>query len=104
MEKKDRLIRASMVKDKLSNLEASGGHKYYRQGMNDALHKFMPQILDDCPTVDAVEVPDKKLLRAIKLLIKQYEHSKNSEYVHSPVAHALYHTWKQVEERRTDNV
>ena len=55
----------------------------------------------DAPTVDAVEVPDKELLRAIKLLIKQYEHSKNSEYVHSPVAHALYHTWRQVDERRT---
>ena len=56
--------------------------------------------LEDTPTVDAVEVPDKELLRAIKLLIKQYEHSKNSEYVHSPVAHALFHTWKQVEEKR----
>ena len=56
--------------------------------------------IEDAPTVDAVEVPDKELLRAIKLLIKQYEHSKNSEYVHSPVAHALYHTWKQVEEKR----
>ena len=60
--------------------------------------------LEDAPTVDAVEVTDKELLRAIKLLIKQYEHSKNSEYVHSPVAHALFHTWKQVEERRTDHV
>ena len=59
--------------------------------------------LEDAPTVDAVEVPDKKLLRAIKLLIKQYEHSKNSDYVHSPVAHALFHTWKQVDERRIDN-
>lgn len=56
------------------------------------------QAIKDAPTVDAVEVPDKKLLMAIKLLIKQYEHSKNSEYVHSPVAHALYHTWKQVDE------
>lgn len=60
--------------------------------------------LEDAPTVDAVEVTDKELLRAIKLLIKQYEHSKNSEYVHSPVAHALFHTWKQMEERRTDHV
>ena len=51
---------------------------------------------------DAVEVPDKKLLRAIKLLIKQYEHSKNSDYVHSPVEHALFHTWKQLEDRKTD--
>ena len=58
------------------------------------------EIVDDSPTVDAVEVPDKELLRAIKLLIKQYEHSKNSEYVHSPVAHALFHTWRQVEEKR----
>ena len=29
-----------------------------------------------------------------------YEHSKNSDYVHSPVAHAFYHTWKQLDERR----
>ena len=48
------------------------------------------------PTVDAVEVPDKKLLKAINLLIKQYEKSKNSDYVHSPVAHAFYYTWKQL--------
>ena len=62
----------------------------------------LKRIIGERKTVDAVEVPDKELLRAIKLLIKQYEHSKNSEYVHSPVAHALFHTWKQVEERRTD--
>lgn len=51
-------------------------------------------------TADAVEVPDKELLKAIKLLITQYAHSKASDYVHSPVAHALFHTWKQVDERR----
>lgn len=54
----------------------------------------------EAPTVDAVEVPDKELLKANKLLIKQYEHSKNSDYVYSPVAHAFYYTWKQLEERR----
>ena len=53
--------------------------------------------------VDAVEVPDKKLLKAINLLIKQYEHSKNSEYVHHPVAHAFFHTWKQLDERISDH-
>ena len=52
------------------------------------------------PTVDAVEVEDKELLKAIKLLIKQYDRSKASDYVHDPVAHALYHTWKQVDEGR----
>ena len=59
-------------------------------------------VLKQTKTVDAVEVPDKILLRAIKLLIKQYEHSKNSDYVHSPVEHALFHTWKQLEDRKTD--
>lgn len=66
-------------------------------------YNFVQTVLLAAPTVDAVEVPDKKLLRAMKLLIKQYEHSKQSDYVHSPVAHALFHTWKQVDERRTDN-
>ena len=49
------------------------------------------------PTIDAVEVEDKELLKAIKMLIKQYDHSKQSDYVHSPVAHALFHTWKKVD-------
>lgn len=56
--------------------------------------------LSTLPTVDAVEIPDKEMLRAVKLLLNQYEHSKNSDYVHSPVAHAFYHTWKQLDERR----
>ena len=55
--------------------------------------------IEAAPAVDAVEVPDKKLLKAINLLIKQYEHSKNSDYVHSPVAHAFYYTWKQLDEK-----
>lgn len=54
--------------------------------------------IDESPTVDAVEVEDKELLKAIKILVEQYGHSKRSDYVHSPVAHALYHTWKKVDE------
>lgn len=54
----------------------------------------------NAPRVDAVEIPDKEMLRAVKLLLNQYEHSKNSDYVHSPVAHAFFHTWKQLDERR----
>ena len=68
----------------------------------DECVKMARQIIEDTPTVDAVEVEDPELLEAIKLLIKQYAHSKASDYVHSPVAHALYHTWKQVDERRSD--
>lgn len=62
--------------------------------------QFCQEAIDMAPTVDAVEIPDAKLLKAVKLLLKQYEHSKNSEYVHSPVAHAFFHTWKQLDGRR----
>ena len=58
------------------------------------------RVVEAAGAVEAVEIPDAKLLRAVKLLLKQYEHSKNSEYVHSPVAHAFFHTWKQLDERR----
>ena len=56
MANEKRLIDANALKDGLSNLEASGGHKYYRQGMDAVLHKFMPSFIDEQPTVDAVEV------------------------------------------------
>ena len=80
-------------------LKATHSEIYWTESQQASVRSFLVQQ----PKVDAVEVPDKKLLKAIKLLIKQYEHSKNSEYVHSPVAHALFHTWKQVDkELKTD--
>ena len=60
----------------------------------------MIKALKEAPTAEAVEMPDKEMLRAVKLLLNQYEHSKNSDYVHSPVAHAFHHTWKQLDGRR----
>ena len=51
-----RLIDANALKKHLRNLVASGGHKYYRKGMDDTLHRHMPNIIDDQPTVDAVPV------------------------------------------------
>ena len=89
MEKEKRLIDANALWSDIMMLPHNG---------DMISSEEVEQTIKDAPTVDAVEVPDKKLLKAIKLLIKQYEHSKNSEYVHNPVAHALYHTWKQVDE------
>ena len=60
------------------------------------------QAIMDAPTVDAVEVEDKELLKEIKILAEQYGHSKQSDYVHRPVAHALYHTWKKLDGERKD--
>lgn len=51
-----RLIDANALKEYLNSIEASGGHKYYRKGMDDVLHFHMPNIIEDAPTVDAVEV------------------------------------------------
>jgi predicted RNA-binding Zn-ribbon protein involved in translation (DUF1610 family) len=56
MANEKRLIDANALKAYLMKLEASGGHKYYRKGMDDTLHYHMPNIIDDAPTVDAVEV------------------------------------------------
>ena len=43
------------------------------------------------------------LEKAIKLLENEYERAKNLEYIHKPLAYALYHVWKLAdEERRTD--
>ena len=56
MANEKRLIDANALKEQLNKLEAHGGHNYYRKGMDDALHTFMPHFIDDAPTVDAVEV------------------------------------------------
>ena len=53
---KRRLIDAEALKLALGNLVASGGHKYYRKGMDDTLHHHMPNIIDELPAIDAVEV------------------------------------------------
>lgn len=55
---KERLIYADELKAMLTDMQATGGHKYYRQGANCILHEIMPQIIDDCPTVDAIPVAD----------------------------------------------
>lgn len=90
MAKEQRLIDAMRFVTKLAKKVRFGRIEY-----DDIL-----AVIADAPTVEAVEMPDKEMLRAVKLLLNQYEHSKNSDYVHSPVAHAFYHTWKQLDERR----
>lgn len=35
-----------------------------------------------------------KLSKAIKLLVQEYEKAKKLEFVHNPIAYALYRVWK----------
>ena len=43
---------------------------------------------------------NRRLRNAIILLEKEYEKALKSDFVRDPVAYALYHTWKQVDEQR----
>lgn len=88
MASKQRLIDAY----KLEDLVRSNSARYHHA--DDVIAAIAGQ-----PTVNAVAVSDPELLKAIKLLMKQYEHSKASDYVFNPIAHALYHTWKQIDEK-----
>ena len=38
------------------------------------------------------------ILEAIKLLIEKFEKAKSAQWVHDPVAFALYHTWVVADE------
>lgn len=85
---------------KLEDLVRSNSARYHH--VDDVIAAIAGQ-----PTVDAVEMPDTEMLKAINMLIKQYEHSKQSDYVRNPIAHAFFHTWKQLDEsgygERKDN-
>ena len=40
------------------------------------------------------------LEKAIEMLKKEYERAKGLDFVRNPLAYALYHTWRKVDERR----
>lgn len=107
MANEQRLIDANALKEKLQDhhdffVNGVGGYRYLTpkdKARVDEITHCIAEIVN-ASTVDAVEISDKQLLQAVKLLIKQYEHSKQSEYVHNPIAHAFFHTWKQLDKRR----
>lgn len=37
------------------------------------------------------------LKKAIKLIEEEYEKAKQLEYVHNPLAYALYHVWRKAD-------
>lgn len=42
---------------------------------------------------------EKEIEKAIELLKAEYEEAKKQEWVYNPLAYALYHTWKKVDEK-----
>lgn len=55
------------------------------------------QILNSVPAADVASVRPE-LRKAVDLLHKNYEKALNSSYVRNPIAWALYHTWKKMDE------
>lgn len=51
-----RLIDADVLLEELNSLEPRCANKYVKQGIDDGLHYYMPKILGEQPTVDAVPV------------------------------------------------
>lgn len=43
------------------------------------------------------------LKKAIKMLEEEYERGIRLEFVHNPIAYALYQVWRNVDERRDDD-
>ena len=43
------------------------------------------------------------LEKAIELLKNEYEEAKKLSFVQKPLAYALYHTWKKVDEKSNNN-
>mgnify|MGYP003292560188 CR=1 FL=1 len=43
------------------------------------------------------------LEKAIELLKAEYEKAKKQPFVQKPLAYALYHTWKKVDEKLNNN-
>lgn len=101
MAKEKRLIDVNEALKKVKKLQETDpaiiGKKKFTEGYFAGLDES-EIILCGIPTVDAVEMPDKELLKAVEILVKQYAHSKRSDYVHNPIAHAFFHTWKQLDE------
>ena len=51
------------LKAYLKDMNAEGGHVYYRKGVQDTIDVFFPQFIDDQPTVDLESLPAVRKLR-----------------------------------------
>lgn len=83
--------RAELVGDVLT----SGDNQIRFREMTgaEAYFEFL-QMVNNIPAADVIEVRPE-LRKAVKLLEENYERGLNIEYVHDPLAWALYQTWKE---------
>lgn len=58
------------------------------------------QSTDNLPKVQKQIPVAEELEKAVRILEKEYEQAKKNPCIQNPIANALYHTWKQLDERR----
>lgn len=61
-------------------------------------YEIMVSDLRGMPAADVAPVRPE-LRKAVELLHKNYEKALNSSYVRNPIAWALYHTWRETDEK-----
>lgn len=79
--------------DELLNIQGFG------IGSLKEVREKLGQCADNLKVMKQISVP-AELEKAIRILQEEFEKTRNNSYIHNPVAWALYHTWKRVEENR----
>jgi hypothetical protein len=71
-----RLIDADLLKDGLRNLKARGTNINYVKGLQDAIDDYLPQIIDDVPTIDAEPVKHARWEQCCNLMGEYFKCSE----------------------------
>lgn len=66
-----RLGDLDFLKNYISDIKTAGGNKHYKQGIDDALQRLFPQIIDDQPTIDPESLPIVQELKEENIKLKE---------------------------------
>jgi hypothetical protein len=81
-----RLIDADLLKDGLRNLKARGTNINYVKGLQDAIDDYLPQIIDDVPTIDAEPVRHGEWIKVDDYAVMCSECGKYEKWIY-PYCH-----------------
>lgn len=73
--------------------------RYLGIGCLKEVREKLGQCADNLKVMKQISV-SAELEKAIRVLQEEFDETRNNSYIHNPVAWALYHTWKRIEENR----
>lgn len=71
--------------------------RYFGIGCLKEVREKLGQCVDNLKVMKQIPV-SAELEKAIRVLLEEFEKTRNNSYIHNPVAWALYHAWKRVGE------